>query len=133
MLDDRSGVFILRKHEGDIAAILCGFFLALPRAEQLAELGDEKLLEKSSKSRVRLHKTPNGIPVMMSRHPRVFPYRKLQAFQDERQVICDPVPRDWLESLSETEYNNKPWLQLTRKEKLATLDRLAGMYRKGKP
>lgn len=120
--------------------MLCGFFLARPREEQIAEFQDstfggepvKKILERSSSCRVRLHHTPSEIPVMMSRHPRVFAHRKLCAFQDENQVVCHPVPRSFLESLAESDYR-RPWLRLREKEKLATLDYVAGLYQIRRP
>lgn len=135
---------IQRQGQGQITALLCGFFLARPREEQIAELQDsdfggepvEKFLERSSTCRVRLHCTPRGIPAMLSKHPRIFSRIKLRAFQDEHQVICLPVPRTWLESLAESEHG-RTWLQLAEKEKLALLDCFVGLYepttRKTKP
>jgi hypothetical protein len=125
------------KIQGQIVALLCGFFPARPREEQIAELEDsnlwgepvEKLLERSSSCRVRLQRTPRGIPAMLSKHPRIFSHRKLRAFQDEHQVICRPVPRTWLESLAESEHG-RAWLQLSDNEKLALLDCIVGLYRR---
>jgi hypothetical protein len=133
---ERSGVFVVSKIQGQIVALLCGFFSARPREEQIAEFQDsdfggepvEKLLERSSSCRVRLQRTPRGIPTMLSKNPRIFSHRKWRAFQDEHQVICRPVPRSWLESLAESEHGGRSWLQLVEKEKLALLDSIVGLY-----
>lgn len=135
MSQDRSGVFVVSKAQGQVVALLCGFFLARSRQEQLAELEDsnlwgepaDKIVERSSRCRVRLHHTPRGIPTMLSRNPRVFPHKKLRAFQDERQVVCDSVPRSWLESLAESEHG-LPWLRLSLTQRLGLLDALVDLY-----
>jgi hypothetical protein len=139
MGDERSGVFVVSKIQGPIVALLCGFFPVRPREEQIAELEDsnlwgepvDKIVERSSSRRVRIEHTVNGIPVMVSKHPRVFQHRKLHAFADENQVRCDPVPRSFLENLAEGE--GSTWLKLPVHRRLDLLDFVVQLYRKTKP
>jgi hypothetical protein len=136
--DNRSGVFIIRNSQQHLITLWAGVYQARTNAEQLAEIrdrfpnADEKncreLFEKDSRCRVHLELTPRGLPVVLSkRGARILTNKKLREFQDEHQCKAFAVPRSFLESLSETEYN-QTWTQLTTKQKLHLLDVIASLY-----
>jgi hypothetical protein len=137
--DDRSGVFIVQNVQQKIVALWAGVYQARSRHEQLEEIrerfpnADEKncraLLEKDSRCRVHLERTPQGVPVVLSkRGARILSYKKLRAFQDEHQVKAFAIPRSFLESLAESEHN-QPWTRLAVKQKLPLLDAVVCLYR----
>jgi hypothetical protein len=131
MPDDRSGVFIVQNVQQKIVALWAGVYQARSRAEQLKEIPTDcrGLLEKGSRGRVHLERTPDGIPVVLSkRGSHILTRKQLREFQDEHQCFCYPVPRSLLESLAESEHN-QPWLQLATKQRLALLDCVVGFHR----
>jgi hypothetical protein len=139
MPDDRSGVFIVQDSRRHLIALWAGVYQARSRADQLNELrdripnADEKncraLLERDSRCKVHLALTPRGVPVVLSkRGARILTRKKLREFQMEYQCSCYPIPRSFLESLSESEYG-QAWTQLTTDKKLPLLDAIASLYR----
>ena len=138
MPDDRSGVFIVQNVQQKIVALWAGVYQARSRHDQLEEIrerfpnADEKncraLLERDSRCKVHLELTPGGVPVVLSnRGARILTHKKLWEFQTEHQCSCYPIPRSFLESLSESEHNAR-WMQLTTKQKLHLLDVVANLY-----
>lgn len=138
MPDDRSGVFIVQNAQRSVIALWAGVYQARSREDQLNELrdrfpnADEKNcrahLERDSRCHVHLERTPRGVPVVLSkRGARILTNKKLREFQAEHQCSCYPVPRTFLESLSESEYG-QAWTQLATKQKLGLLDVVASLY-----
>ena len=139
MPDDRSGVFIVQNAQHNVIALWAGVYQARSREDQLNELRDRfpnadkkncrALLERDSRCRVHVERTPRGVPVVLSkRGARILTRKKLREFQMEHQCSCFPVPRSFLESLAESEHN-QPWTSLVEKQKLALLDCVVDFHR----
>ena len=104
---------MVSKIQGQIVALLCGFFLARPREDKsqssrISIFGLSPLRSFWNEAPVAVcvcsARPVEFLKTMLSKHPRIFSRRKLRAFQDEHQVACRPVPRTWLESLAENEH-----------------------------
>jgi hypothetical protein len=138
--DQRSGVYVVRSkdHGHKIVALWVSCFQTRPKSEQLRELeghyqdwtAQQKatLLERESRGKARVERTPCGVPVVVPKlWPSVFSRKRLQKFQDDMQLSCEPIPRHLVENLSQTEFD-RPWLQLTVQQRLALLDTVASLY-----
>jgi len=138
--DQRSGVYVVRSKERGhkIVALWVSCFQTRPRSEQLGELeghyqdwtAQQKatLLERESRGKARVERTPCGVPVVVPKlWPSVFSRKRLQKFQDDMQLSLQPIPRHLVENLAQTEFD-RPWVQLTTKQKLYLLDVVAILY-----
>jgi len=138
--DQRSGVYIVssKDHGYKIVALWVSCFQTRPKSEQLGELegryqdwtAQQKatLLERESRGKARVERTPGGVAVVVPKlWPSVFSRRRLQKFQDDMQLSLQPIPRHLVENLAQTEFD-RPWVQLTTKQKLHLLDVVAILY-----
>lgn len=118
--DERSGVILVFDEQKIVAAWINVFVREIIRGEQ------------ENMGSALVTRTPAGIPVLCQRPGRVMftSGARLRNFEEQMNRRCVQVPRSYLESLSQSEYN-RPWLRLRQEEKLVTLDHVVGLYQIG--
>jgi hypothetical protein len=122
--DTRTGVFIVRNFERVICIWGAVFKIDLMNKEDDG-FGGEKCVEYQNRCKVKIHRAPGGVPILLPRRRCVCLLPKtIRRFEEENQVRCVPVELRDLNSRADSEFG-KTWLQLNLKERLNILEWLA--------